>query len=46
MERTSLQKYAWLSVGTAIATIAPKSLAFVLTGSGGLLSDADPRHDW
>ncbi len=40
MERSSLKKYAWLSVGAAVATIALKSLAFLLTGSVGLLSDA------
>lgn len=40
MERSSLKKYAWLSIGAAVATIALKSLAFLLTGSVGLLSDA------
>jgi cation diffusion facilitator family transporter len=40
MERPSLKKYAWLSIGAALATIALKSLAFALTGSVGLLSDA------
>lgn len=40
MERPSLQKYAWLSIGAALATILLKSTAFLLTGSVGLLSDA------
>jgi cation diffusion facilitator family transporter len=35
-----LAKYAWLSVAAAIATIALKSGAYLLTGSVGLLSDA------
>ncbi len=38
--RSSLTKFAWLSIGAAIATIALKTGAFVLTGSVGLLSDA------
>jgi cation diffusion facilitator family transporter len=37
---TSLERYAWLSVAAAIATIALKTLAWRLTGSVGLLSDA------
>ena len=40
MDRSSLKKYAWLSIGAAISTIALKSLAFLLTGSVGMLSDA------
>jgi cation diffusion facilitator family transporter len=40
MNRLSLRRYAWLSIITAIATIALKSLAYYLTGSVGLLSDA------
>jgi cation diffusion facilitator family transporter len=40
MERASLQKYAWLSIGAAVATIILKTVAFLLTGSVGLLSDA------
>jgi cation diffusion facilitator family transporter len=36
----SLQRYAWLSIFTALATILLKSLAWWLTGSVGLLSDA------
>ena len=37
---TNLERYAWLSVAAAIATIALKMLAWWLTGSVGLLSDA------
>lgn len=37
---SSLQHYAWLSIFTALATILLKSLAWWLTGSVGLLSDA------
>ncbi len=40
MERSSLKKYAWLSIGAAIATILLKTIAYLLTGSVGLLSDA------
>jgi len=39
-ERASLTKYAWLSIGAALTTIALKSGAYFLTGSVGLLSDA------
>jgi divalent metal cation (Fe/Co/Zn/Cd) transporter len=35
-----LTKFAWLSIGAAIVTIALKSGAYLLTGSVGLLSDA------
>jgi cation diffusion facilitator family transporter len=35
-----LTKFAWLSIFTAIVTIALKTLAYLLTGSIGLLSDA------
>ncbi len=38
--RPDLTRYAWLSIGAAIATIALKSGAYLLTGSVGLLSDA------
>jgi len=38
--RASLTRYAWLSIGAALATIALKSAAYYLTGSVGLLSDA------
>jgi cation diffusion facilitator family transporter len=40
MNRSSLTRYAWLSIAAAIATIILKSLAYFLTGSIGLLSDA------
>ena len=40
MDRAFLKKFAWLSIGAAVATIALKSLAYLLTGSVGLLSDA------
>jgi cation diffusion facilitator family transporter len=40
MNRLWLRRYAWLSIAAAIATIALKSLAYWLTGSVGLLSDA------
>jgi len=35
-----MERYAWLSVGAALATIALKTLAWWITGSVGLLSDA------
>lgn len=38
--RPSLTRYAWLSIGAAIATIVLKGAAWQLTGSVGLLSDA------
>ncbi len=38
--RPSLQRYAWLSIAAAIATILLKGTAWQLTGSVGLLSDA------
>lgn len=37
---SSLQRYAWISIGAAIATIILKGVAWWLTGSIGLLSDA------
>jgi len=40
MKSPSLTKFAWLSIFTAIATISLKSIAYFLTGSVGLLSDA------
>ena len=39
-EYRGLERYAWLAVATALATIALKALAWQLTGSVGLLSDA------
>ncbi|MFZ4700966.1 MAG: cation diffusion facilitator family transporter [Candidatus Methylumidiphilus sp.] len=38
--RSSLTRYAWLSIAAAIVTIALKTWAWWLTGSVGLLSDA------
>ncbi len=35
-----LTRYAWLSIAAAVATIGLKGLAFAMTGSVGLLSDA------
>lgn len=40
MERKKLTRYAWLSIGTAVFTILLKAIAYLLTGSVGLLSDA------
>lgn len=40
MERSSLTRFAWLSIGAAVATIVLKGMASYLTGSVGLLSDA------
>jgi cation diffusion facilitator family transporter len=37
---SSLKRYAWLSIATAIATILLKGVAWWITGSVGLLSDA------
>lgn len=36
----SLTRFAWLSIAASIATIVLKTLAYFLTGSVGLLSDA------
>ena len=38
--RASLTRFAWLSIGAALATISLKSIAYYLTGSVGLFSDA------
>lgn len=40
MVSASLKRYAWLSIAAALATIALKAVAWWLTGSVGLLSDA------
>lgn len=40
MLHPSLRRYAWLSIAAAVATILLKGLAWWLTGSVGLLSDA------
>ena len=39
-DRGSLTRFAWLSIAAAVATIVLKLLAYRLTGSVGLLSDA------
>jgi cation diffusion facilitator family transporter len=39
-DRSSLTRFAWLSIGAAVLTIGLKSVAYFLTGSVGLLSDA------
>ena len=38
--RASLTKFAWLSIAAAVSTIVLKTVAYLLTGSVGLLSDA------
>ena len=38
--RSFLTRFAWLSIGAAVLTIALKTVAYLLTGSVGLLSDA------
>jgi cation diffusion facilitator family transporter len=38
--RSFLTRFAWLSIGAAVVTIALKTFAYLLTGSIGLLSDA------
>ena len=40
MERSGLTRFAWLSISAALATIALKALAYLVTDSVGLLSDA------
>jgi len=35
-----LTRFAWLSIGAALTTMAAKAVAYLLTGSVGLLSDA------
>lgn len=40
MQRSDLARFAWLSVAAALVTIMLKWLAYYLTGSVGLLSDA------
>lgn len=40
MTNKDLTRFAWLSIATAIATISLKTLAYLMTGSVGLLSDA------
>ena len=40
MERSDLTRFAWLSISAALATVALKALAYFVTDSVGLLSDA------
>lgn len=40
IDKKNITRYAWLSIGAAILTISLKSLAYYLSGSVGLLSDA------
>lgn len=35
-----LRKYAWLAIATAVATVLLKGIAWIVTGSMGLLADA------
>ena len=39
-DRSSLKRFAWLSIAAAIVTMALKTESYLLTGSVGLLSDA------
>jgi cation diffusion facilitator family transporter len=40
MNRSSLTRFAWLSIGAALLTIGLKTAAYLITGSVGLFSDA------
>jgi len=40
MDKSSLTRFAWISIGASILTIVLKTVAYKLTGSVGLLSDA------
>ena len=40
MSRENLTKFAWLAIAAAVVTIALKAVAYLLTGSVGLLADA------
>jgi len=40
MKTPSLTRFAWLSIAAALTTMALKAVAYLLTGSVGLLSDA------
>lgn len=40
VHRSSLTRFAWLSIAAALVTIGLKSAAYLITGSVGLLSDA------
>ena len=39
-DRKFLTRFAWISIGAAVLTILLKTIAYLLTGSVGLLSDA------
>jgi cation diffusion facilitator family transporter len=39
-DRRFLRRYAWISIAAALATMTLKAVAYALTGSVGLLSDA------
>jgi cation diffusion facilitator family transporter len=39
-DRSTLTRFAWLSIGAAVLTIGLKTVAYWVTGSVGLLSDA------
>jgi len=39
-DRSTLTRFAWLSIGAAVLTIGLKTVAYLVTGSVGLLSDA------
>lgn len=39
-DRSQLTRFAWLSIGAAVTTITLKVIAYFITGSVGLLSDA------
>ena len=40
VQNRNLTKFAWLSIAAAVATISLKAVAYLVTGSVGLLSDA------
>jgi cation diffusion facilitator family transporter len=40
LDRSNLTRYAWLSIAVAILTISLKTIAYLITDSVGLLSDA------
>jgi len=40
MEKSSLTRFAWISIGASVLTIILKTIAYFLTDSVGLLSDA------
>ncbi|MDH4037752.1 MAG: cation diffusion facilitator family transporter [Candidatus Krumholzibacteria bacterium] len=40
MKSHSLTRFAWVSIGAAIATMALKAFSYIITGSVGFLSDA------